>query len=179
MTTRSTVRRIVLSLSASAILYGCASAPSTKTESQNNAAPAALPSPPPIFSVNELMVMVVDRPGELMWDIEKPGHTPKTDEEWYQLENNAIDVAAAGTLIQLGGTGPADMGWATKPDWRKHAEKLISVSLVARDAAKRRDLKALIQANGDLVDACLACHAEFKPDLPTAGIFIHKRPEKK
>ena len=37
-------------------------------------------------------------------------------------------------------------------------------------AAKSKDLKALVTANGQLVDTCEQCHKEFKPDLPTEEI---------
>ena len=45
----------------------------------------------------------------------------------------------------------------------------------AMNAAKSKDLMALRAANGQLLDACLACHKEFKPDVPTEGILhTHK-----
>jgi cytochrome c556 len=136
----------------------------------------ATPGVKPVFSVNELMVLMVDQPGELLWDVEKKGHAPKSDEDWYQLENQAVAVSAAGNLVQLGGTGPQDAGWAGQPQWQTHAQDLITAGLAARKAAKVHDLTALIAANGQIVDACEACHKDFKPSIPTGGMFMHQRP---
>jgi hypothetical protein len=100
-----------------------------------------------------MMVEIVDHPGEWLWEVEK-GRTPKTGEDWYELENHAIALAGAATLIQLGGTGPEDAKWASQPEWKTSAQQLASAALTARQAAKSRDLAALIEANGKIVDAC-------------------------
>lgn len=155
------------------MLTGCDRTPSEPAAAPS---PAALAVPAPPFSVNEMMVMIVDQPGELLWDVEKEGGAPKTEEDWYQLENHAVSLASAATLVQLGGTGPSDAAWAADPLWRSSSEQLVQAALLARGAARGKDLPALINANGDIVDACEACHAKFKPDIPTGGLFIHQRP---
>ena len=161
-----------LALGASVMLWGCS--PPPKAEAPR--VTASMPAPKPIFSINEMMVEIVDHPGELLWDVEKPGHQPKTDEAWYELQNHAVDLAGAGTLIQLGGTGPLDMGWAAQPEWRSSAQRLITAALAARQAAKNKDLNAVVRTNDQIVEACEACHAKFKPDIPTGKLFIHHRP---
>ncbi len=145
---------------------------------QEAAAPEAVApaGPTPVFSINEMMVMIVDQPGELLWHVEKAGHAPKTDEDWYQLENHAVSLASAGTLIQLGGTGPTDMEWSARPEWKASANQMITAAQAARTAAKAKDLPALITANGQIVDACESCHKVFKPDFPTGGLFLHPQP---
>jgi len=40
----------------------------------------------------------------------------------------------------------------------------------ALTAAQGKNLNALVEANGRLVESCDGCHKEFKPDLPTEGI---------
>ena len=157
-------RRIATALGLTAALAACTPS-TTKT--------AAVTAP---FSVNELMVMIVDHPGELLWDIEKDGHAPKTPEDWYQLENHSVELASAATLIKLGGTGPKDAGWASNKDWQSDAQRLVTAALAARQAAHNKDLPTLITANGQIVDACEACHKEFKPDIPTGGLFMHQPP---
>jgi cytochrome c556 len=159
-------------------LGACNKESTEKPAAASSAAPvvAAAPAPKPPFSVNEMMVMIVDQPGELLWDIEKPGHAPKTAEDWYQLEDHAVSLAGAATLIQLGGTGFNDNNWAATPEWRTSAQNLVAAALKARAAAKAKSMDALVAANGQIVDACEACHAKFKPDIPTGGLFIHKRP---
>jgi hypothetical protein len=129
------------------------------------------------FSVNELMVMIIDQPGELLWNVEKDGRAPKTDEDWYQLENHAVALASAATLVKLGGTGPNDMGWSREAVWQTSSEQLVTAALNARQAASKKDFDALVKANGEIVDACNACHKQFKPNIPTGGLFMHQPPK--
>jgi cytochrome c556 len=158
-------------------LGACNREPAKEAAAPSTAAPvvATAPAPKPPFSVNEMMVLIVDQPGELLWDVEK-GHNPKTPEDWYQLENHAVSLASAATLIQLGGTGVNDDKWAADEAWRTSAQNLVAAALKAREAAKAKNMNALVAANGQIVDACEACHTKFKPDIPTGGLFIHKRP---
>ena len=108
MTKMFTLRLATLSLGASVLLCGFTQSEVTKAAEKATApVPISALALTPPFSINEMMVEIVDHPGELLWEIEK-GHTPKTGEDWYELENHAIALAGAATLIQLGGTGPED-----------------------------------------------------------------------
>jgi cytochrome c556 len=133
---------------------------------------AAAPITAPL-SINELMVMIVDVPGERLWDVEKAGHKPATDEQWYHLESHAVELIGAGTLIRLGGTGPKDADWVKDPAWQASAEQMIAAAQHARTAAKAKNFDDLVTANGEIVDACEACHKVFKPDIPTGRLFLH------
>jgi cytochrome c556 len=125
---------------------------------------------PPVLSVNAVMVGLIDHAGHALWDVEKEGRAPKTDDAWQDLEHHAMQIAAAGSMIALGGTGQADPGWAQLPDWKKHSQELADAGLTALSAARAKNLEALVKANGQLVDVCERCHKEFKPSLPTEGI---------
>jgi hypothetical protein len=175
MTRGYSVRLLVLAGSALA-LVACEKPKTTEATATPSTAvvPTAVASP---YSVNEMMVMIVDRPGELLWNVEKAGKAPKSGEDWYQLENHAVELASAATLIQLGGTGPADAGWAADPRWQSRSRDLVQAAQSARQAAHAKDFKALVQANGDIVSACEGCHKVFKPDIPTGGLFMHKGPQ--
>src|ERR1700733_2822020 len=104
MTKMFQTRLVTLSLGASVLLCGFTQSDVTKA-AEAVSAPKSVSALTPPFSINEMMVEIVDHPGELLWEIEK-GHTPKTVEDWNELENNAIALAGAATLIHLGGTGP-------------------------------------------------------------------------
>ncbi|MEP7308932.1 MAG: cytochrome c [Acidobacteriota bacterium] len=121
------------------------------------------------MSVNAVMVGLIDHAGHELWSVEKQGGAPKNAAQWKEIEHHAIQLAASGTLIAMGGTGKADPGWAKSPDWRKLCEDLNSAGLEAMTAARSKNLAALIKANGRLVETCERCHKEFKPDLPTEG----------
>jgi hypothetical protein len=166
-------RLLALSLGFSGLLIGCDKpappAPAAETAS------APTPGLTPVVSVNELMVTMIDNAAHVLWDVEVKGQEPKNDADWLELEDHAIQVAAAGTLIQLGGTGPSDAGWAKQPGWKNSSEQMTKAALAVRDAAKGRKLDGVVEANGKLVEACEACHTQFKGDLPTEGL-LHQRP---
>jgi hypothetical protein len=143
-------------------------------ETPQASVPATILTPP--VSVNAMMVALVDHAGHELWNVEKEGGAPKSDADWAEIEHHATQLAAAGSLIALGGSGEADPGWAQSPDWRKHAEELNSAGLAALTAARSKNLEALVTANGQLVAVCESCHAQFKPDLPTEGI-VHPHQE--
>jgi cytochrome c556 len=168
-------RLALLALGTTVLLSGCDTKPATNAAANTSGSVKAASAPKTLFSINEMMVMIVDHPGELLWDVEK-GHAPKSAEEWYQLETHAVALASAATVIQLGGTGPNDMMWADQPEWKADAERLGFAAVNALRAAQSKDLPALVKANGQIVDSCEACHAKFKSDIPTGKLFIHRRP---
>jgi hypothetical protein len=141
------------------------------------AEPAATADPAlmPRISINQLMVAVVDNAAHILWDVEREGMAPKDSSDWLEIENHAIQLAAAATLIQVGGTGQADMGWIRQVGWRDHADMMGGAAVAALEAARNRDLAALVKANGDLVASCETCHKAFKPELPSEGL-LHQRP---
>lgn len=169
------VWKLGLFLSMSAWLaYGC----NSSVEQPQAGQPAGLQAPavPPVVSVNALMVALVDHASHELWNVEKEGGAPKTDADWSEIEHHAIQLAGAGTLIAQGGTGQADPGWARSPDWQQYSRQLDEAGLAALNAARSKNLEALVKANGQLVEVCESCHKEFKPDLPTEGI-VHPHEE--
>jgi hypothetical protein len=158
------------------LLLTACSAPAT-TPNPETAAPVAASAPALRLdtSYNELMVAWIDNASHVLWDIEKPGFAPKNDADWTEVEDHAIQVAAAGTLIQLPGVGPNDVVWSGQDGWKTNAELMSEAAGAALTAAKSRNLPAVVEANGKLVQACEGCHKQFKPDLPSEGI-AHQRP---
>ena len=136
-------------------------------------APPAEPAVAPVVSINALMVTWIDNSAHVLWSVEQTGRAPKNDADWLEIQEHATQLAAAGTLIQLGGTGQADPGWVKQVGWKTHARTLTNSALDAITAAKSKNLEALVKANGVLVESCESCHKEFKPDLPTEGIKHH------
>ena len=117
-----------------------------------------------------MMVGFVDHAGHVLWDVADETKAPKTDKDWGELEHHAIQMAAAGTLIALGGTGPADPGWANLPAWQTYSQQLSDGGLAALSAVRRKDRGALLKAGDQIVQTCESCHKEFKPELPTEGL---------
>jgi hypothetical protein len=157
-------------------VVGCEST----TPPQEAAAPPAAveaPAPPmvkPTLSFNAMMVSWIDNAGHVLWDVEKEGFAPKDDADWLEVEDHGIQLAAAATLLQLGGTGQADDGWVKQVGWASNAQAMGAAGMAASAAAKAKDKAALVKANSDLVAACEGCHKQFKPNLPTEGLS-HQR----
>ena len=156
------------------LVYGCNTSVE-RSPAVQQASPQA-PGIPPVVSVNALMVALVDHASHELWNVEKEGGAPKNDKGWREVEHHATQLAGAGTLIALGGTGKADPGWALLPDWKKYCQRLNEAGLAALSATRAKNLEALVKANGQLVEVCESCHKQFKPDLPTEGI-VHPHDE--
>jgi hypothetical protein len=173
--TRHQAPKVLLAALAGLLLTAC-SAPTTRPAPEAAASPAA-PAPAPRLdtSYNELMVAWIDNASHVLWDVEKPGFAPKNDADWTEVEDHAIQLAAAGTLIQLPGAGPNDTVLLGQDGWKSNAELMSEAAHGALTAARSRNLSAIVEANGKLVQACEGCHKQFKPDLPSEGI-AHQRP---
>lgn len=166
---------MALSIAAGALLSGCSTAPAPPPAEEPEPAAQSVAAVVPPTSINELMVTWVDNASHVLWDVEKPGFAPKNDADWIELEDHATQLMAAGAVIQMGGTGPMDAVWIRSDQWATQANAMGNAGKAALAAAKARDLKGLIEANGSLTTSCVNCHNVFKPDAPTEGI-LHQTP---
>lgn len=160
------------------MFVGCNTNPPKEPEAPSAvvAAPkSAEPAITPVVSFNALMVTLVDNAGHVLWDVEKQGFSPKDEADWLEVEAHAMQLAAASTVLQVGGTGAADQGWVQQIGWKDNARAMGAAGLAANAAAKARNKEALVKANSDLVTACEGCHKAFKPELPSEGL-AHQRP---
>jgi cytochrome c556 len=121
-------------------------------------------------SINAVMVRLVDHAGHQLWNAEKPEMAPKTEADWENIVEHATQIAAAGALIRLEGTGPNDRTFVQNPEWQKFAMEVSAAGMAALKAGEAKNHEALVAANGQLVEACEGCHKRFKPALPSEGI---------
>lgn len=137
----------------------------TAAELETGAAePVAMP-----VSVNAVMVTFVDHAAHHIWDYAAMERDIR-DDEWRIVEYYAIQLAAAGPLLTLGGTGEFDMAWKNSPEWTQHARNMSTIAQQAIVAAQDMDRTSLRNVANDLTDSCEGCHDLFKPDLPSEGI---------
>lgn len=122
------------------------------------------------ISIDSVMVALVDQAAHEIWE---GGNQDRdlTDREWLLIEQHALQLAAAGSVISLGGTGPADRGWMLSPAWQDWSSKLGTVALEVKQAVDAKSKVALRDASDKLVDTCESCHRIFKPDVPSEGIM--------
>jgi hypothetical protein len=150
---------------------GC-SAPTERAQqsAQGGTAASSVPTVQSPVSINAEMVRVVDHAAHQLWNAEKEGMAPKTDADWENIVEHATQIAAAGALIRLEGTGPNDRTFVQQPDWQKFGAAISNAGLAALKAAEAKSQGALVLANGQLVEACEGCHKRFKPEIPSEGI---------
>ena len=86
---------------------------------------------------------------------------PETDEEWEEVADRALGLAEAANLLLL-------------PERSEGREVWIETSLLMSERAVRasetallRDPEALLEAGGELYEACEACHIEYIVDETT------------
>ena len=92
------------------------------TEAPSNAAeqPAVAASSVPLgVSLNAVMVGLVDHASHSIWEAATTEHAPKSDKDWEEVQHHAIQVAAAGTVISMAGTGESDAAWVKNPEWQR------------------------------------------------------------
>src|SRR5262245_44851319 len=153
---------------------GC-SAPAEKPPVPAATAASSAPTVQSPVSINAEMVRIIDHAGHELWNAEKEGMAPKTEAAWQNIVEHATQIAAAGVLIRLEGTGPNDRTFVQQPDWQKYAGAVSNAGLAALKAAEAKNQQALVAANGQLVEACEGCHKRFKPALPSEGIVHSHR----
>jgi len=125
---------------------------------------------PVLISVNAVMVSLVDQAAHEIWD---GGNQARdlTDREWLLIDLHSQQLAATASVVSLGGTGPADLGWAMAPAWQEGSRSMAAAAMSANAAAVTRDKDALRTAGDALVETCESCHQVFKPDVPSEGIM--------
>jgi hypothetical protein len=145
-------------------LAGC------QQKSNESAAGVAKPELP--ISINAVMVSTIDHASDYMFAIGN-GDMPKSDHDWYLVENSAYETMLGGRIIQFAGTGSNDAAWVADPEWKQLADQLTSLGEEGLKLAKARDSdqKKWMDLGNRLVDDCLACHQKFKPEIPSQGIL--------
>lgn len=149
------------------LVAACDSTPEPATNEETSTTPASTPVTPAV-SINALMVSSIDHAAHEIWDA--AAEPPKTEQEWQELDYHAIQLAALGTMITVGGTGPADAGWVGLPDWQRYSQQMTDAGVAARRAAEAKDVAAISSVGDTLVMVCENCHEQFKPDSPTEGL---------
>jgi hypothetical protein len=120
-------------------------------------------------SINAMMVAVVDWAAHEVWEA---GYAETmTGRNWLTAKQYATQLLASGTLVSLGGTGPADMSWVSNPEWQRWSSRMIRDTKDALRAIEAQDQAALLTAGENLVSTCEGCHEIFKPSSPTEGIM--------
>lgn len=119
-------------------------------------------------SINAIMVASVDHSAHVIWEAET--EETLTERDWQILEQHAIILVSAGTLMSMAGTGPMDKQWVADTAWQTWTREYTDSAHAAMAAVEAMDPSALAAAGDALVETCNGCHEAFKSDVPTEGI---------
>ena len=117
---------------------------------------AQAPTFQPVGSVSQVMISITYPSSDAIFYVER--NPPKTDKDWNDLQAQALILAESGNLLMMG-RRVRDQG-----DWIKEAQDMVDVGAVAYKAALAKDLPAILALNQRLVDACVTCHAQYRPN---------------
>lgn len=187
------IRRLnaALSISAALMLAGCAQAPAPVAEAK------AAFAPQPVASMLDLMAGPIDAAADALWDAAGTESTakglvdkvPKTDADWAKLRQQAVLLAETANLLMIEGRVVAHPGQslenppgegdftpeqslaeinANRAAFNGFAKVMQDTAVTAIKAIDGRNVDGLLEAGGNLDEACEACHKRFwYPNAPT------------
>lgn len=114
----------------------------------------------PGLNMREIMLAVIAPMTNKLW----AASDIQTDTQWLELEQAALTVIAAGTLISQGGPDGAYREQAQNADWQEQTQAMMAAARSAVRAIQNRDEEALFAAgNDELYPPCENCHATYLP----------------
>jgi hypothetical protein len=146
-----------VAISAPIVLLSIADAGTVK------APPLAIP-----VTLLEIMRAAVEIPADGIWEIQFAEKL--SDGQWLLADQDAVSLAAACTLISLGGSGPHDRQWVANADWQSWTRDVQKTALQIRAAAHEKDQEKLSTAADHLTEVCQNCHTKYRPAQPSDGV---------
>lgn len=173
------------------LLAGCAKSPAPSAEAKPTFAPQ------PVASVLDLMAGPIDAAADALWDAAGTESTaqglvdkvPKTDADWAKLRLQAVMLAETANLLMIEGRVVAHPGQtlenppgegdftpeqslaeinANRAAFNGFAKLMQDTAVTALKAIDTRNVDGLLEAGGNLDEACEACHKRFwYPNAPT------------
>lgn len=119
----------------------------------------------PLVSIMELMQQTITPATNQLWSAYQE---PSTPAEWRAMEEAAITLLAASSLVATGGTGPMDNDWVREPAWQAYNEAMIEAGRTALEASRKQDIEGLLGAGDLLLPPCEGCHQQFNPAVVNA-----------
>src|SRR6201996_9766301 len=128
-------RALMMVLPALAI---CSMAPLAANPAQLH---APLPPGGPPLSILEVMRAAIEIPADGLWAAQ--GADKLTDDDWLLVEQDAIQLTGASSLVARGGTGKNDMKWVSNADWQAWTRDMQKTAVDLRATAKSKDAARL------------------------------------
>ena len=104
------------------------------------------------LSVAQIMKAIVAPMTATLWG----AYDIQTDAQWQELENAALTVIAAGTILAETGAN------AGNADWQEYNQQMIAAARAAVAAIANKNEEALFNAGNDqLYPPCESCHQRY------------------
>ncbi len=116
--------------------------------------------PDPGLNIREVMLSVIAPMTNKLW----AASDIRSDEQWLELEQAAMTVIAAGTVVAQGGPDGAYSEQAKNADWQEYTQQMMAAARQAVRAIQNHDEAALFAAGNEaLYPPCENCHATYLP----------------
>jgi hypothetical protein len=129
--------------------------------------PKTTPSASPL-SLLEVMRASIEVPADGLWAAE--GAEKLTDEDWLLVDQDAIQLIGATSLVARAGAGKNDSKWVANADWQAWVRDMQKTASALRATANSKDAAKLAAAGDHLQEICAACHAKYRPAEPSDGV---------
>jgi hypothetical protein len=107
-----------------------------------------------VATVGELMTALIIPSSNVVGNVGLTGDP--SDEEWAEVERQALILAESGNLLLLPGRAQG------REDWIQASKDMIAAGQAAVEAARDRNADALmIDISGAIFDSCTACHDQY------------------
>jgi hypothetical protein len=113
-------------------------------------------APRPAGSVSELMRLIIYPTSDAVFYIST--RTPKTDAQWIDLEAKTLALAESANLLMLPGLA------RDRERWLADSQVMLEAGTAAFKAAKQRDVEGLKAVGESLLDSCVTCHRQYRPN---------------
>ena len=143
------------------------SGPAGKSDGTQVAASAPSTGNSPMTPRRELMLHVMQRNAEQLWDwISYSANgggagyaSPKTDDDWMNAESDAL------TLVELTKVLQTEDYRIDDPDWPKFVANLRSAAQESATAAESKNFEAMLAVSDKINAQCIACHMHYVPEI--------------
>jgi hypothetical protein len=164
---------------------GCVQSPNGESAEISANGPTANVDSAPVMTVNQLMRGMLFPLGNAVFFAQSddpealsPDPQPSASPNpltglfggWQAVENSALALAESADLLLIAGRtcSNGEVVNVEEADWTRFVDDLREKSVAAYEAALTRDQDAMVDASGNLSEACLACHRVYRRE-PTPG----------
>jgi hypothetical protein len=168
-----------------AFASGCVQSPNGESAEISANGPTANVESAPVMTVNQLMRGILFPLGNAVFfaqsdDPEALSRDPQPSASpnpltglfggWQAVENSALALAESADLLLIAGRtcSNGEVVNVEDVDWTRFVDDLREKSVAAYEAALTKDQDAMVDASGNLSEACLACHRVYRRE-PTPG----------